>query len=349
MGFVLFKDSFSRYSQNGFGDATLQTQFQYRYNNTPGSGFATINSGGRNGQCISLGRGGGSFSKTLPHSAEWVTGFAYRIDGTGSGGVDVFYSLSNNFAPLCQLAQAADGTIVLYAGDGRHVIQVTDRSLITGRWYYLEVHVTLTGTTPISCTAELRINGHVEASGTASTERNASELLSLAGDANVHQFNPLVGIGGGCSFDDLYIKNEAGYEDDVRNAAIYPDGDGGTLDWTPNSGVTHFDRVNTAPVDLTKWLETATPGDMDLWTFTLPSLSGTIVGINISVLARKDDEGTKSFKIVVGTTGTDATSDEFFVSDATPEYYEFSLKLDPATGLAWVPGATITVGVVLIS
>jgi hypothetical protein len=53
------------------------------------------------------------------------------------------------------------------------------------------------------------------------------------------------------------------------------------------------------------------------------------------VLAQKDDEGTKSFKIVTGATGTDAQSDEFFVSSANPEYYEFSLKLDPQTGLPW--------------
>jgi hypothetical protein len=111
----------------------------------------------------------------------------------------------------------------------------------------------------------------------------------------------------------------------------------------------HFDRVDTHPVDLTKWLETATPGDIDLWGFTLPSFSGTVPAVNIRVLVQKDDEGTKSFKIVLGPTGTDAESDEFFVSSNDPEYYEFSLKQNPVTGIDWAPGDTIDIGVKCIS
>lgn len=346
MPFVLFKDSFTAWKVAAFNDADLLANFVSRYTNATLGALASINNTGRNGNCLSIVSGGGSFFKTLPHSARWVTGFAFRPD-TASSTSDPFYQVLNNDVILFSLRHDADGTLALVGGNVS--IDVTDRALLQGRWYYLEIDLTFSGSTPVMVTAELRINGNVEASGTGSCGVNASSLISGAADANVHSFAPFTGPGNGCSFDDLEIKNEGGYFGDVRIIATFPDADAGILDWTPNSGTVHFDRVNTHPVDLTKWLETATPGDIDLWNFTFPSFSGTIAGINIRVLARKDDEGTKSFKIVVGATGTDAESDEFFVSDATSEYYEFSLKLDPATASAFLPGQTLTVGVKLVS
>jgi hypothetical protein len=342
MGFVLFKDSFERYDVGSVSSALLLNMLS-RY--TSVSGTLSIVSTGRTGQCARMNQA--SIGKVLPHSSRWVTGFAYRRNNPTAGDQSR-YEIFNNDNQMCRLLEDSDGTLSIRAGNS-NTIAVTDRSLNTGVWYYLELDVTLSGTTPITCTAELRINGHVEASGSGSTGFNAADNLSQDATGNYHVFSGLTGVGKSADFDDIYIKNEAGYEGDVRIRAAYPSGDGGTLQWTPESGTDHFAMVDTHPVDLTKWLETATPNDIDLWTVVLPSFSGSIVAVNISVLARKDDEGTKSFKIVVGPTGTDALSDEFFVSDVTPEYYEFSLKLDPTTGLAFVPGATITIGVKLIS
>ncbi len=333
MSFVLFKDSFQRYDLGAVTGA-LFDNLQSRY--TIVSGTLNIAANGRAGQCVNMGQS--AIAKVLPHSSRWVAGFAYRRNQAPVGNEDR-YTLLNNDNIMCRLLEDADGTLSIHAGNS-NVIAVTNRALNTGRWYFGEIDMTLSGGTPISLAAELRINGHVEASGSGSTGVNASSNLSFAStggvDANFHQLSGATGVGNSCDFDDLYIKNEGGYEGDIRNVACFPNGDGGTLQWTPNSGSTHFDRVNSHPVDLTKWLETALANNIDIWDFDdLPTFSGQIVGINISVLARKDDEGTKSFKIVVGDTGTEASSDEFFVSDVTPEYYEFSLKLDPATGLAW--------------
>lgn len=348
MSFVLFKDSFSRYDVGvASAGSALLDNFLSRY--TTVGGVPELIASGRNGQALRLGTA--SAGKTLAHSARWVVGFAFRLNQPQLVNQSI-YELANNLNQMCRLLQDADGTLQIRAGNS-NVIAVTTRPINVGRWYFIELDMTVGGGSPLTMTAELRINGHVEASGNGSTGFNATDQLSYAStggvDANYHTFSGPTGVGNSDDFDDVYIKNEAGYEGDIRNSAVFPSGDGGTLQWTPNSGSTHFDRVNTHPVDLTKWLETATPGDIDLWTFVLPSFSGSIVAVNISVLARKDDEGTKSFKIVVGPTGTDALSDEFFVSDVTPEYYEFSLKQDPTTAADWAPGATITVGVKLIS
>lgn len=342
MSFVLFKESFERYDLGSVTGAIL-TNMLARYTTVSGT-IAIVNTG-RTGQCANLSQA--TIGKVLAHSSRWVTGFAYRRNEAPVGDQSR-YEIQNNDNQMFRLLEDADGTLSMRAGNAT-VIGVTTRSLHTGIWYYIEVDITLSGTTPIMCDAELRINGHVEASGSGSTGFNLVDNLSQAADANYHTFSGLTGVGNSASFDDIYIKNEAGYEGDPRVRTTYPSGDGGTLQWTPQSGMSHFAMVDTHPVDLSKWVETATPGDMDLWTVILPSFSGAILAVNISVLARKDDEGTKSFKIVVGPTGTDAVSDEFFVSDLNPEYYEFSLKQNPTTAADWVPGTTFTMGVKLIS
>lgn len=329
MSFVLFKDSFQRYDIGAVSGA-LFDNLQSRY--TLVSGTMNVSASGRAGQCIHMGQS--SLGKALPHSGRWVVGFAYKRNQAPVGDEER-YSLSNNANQLCRMLEDTDGTLSLRAGNS-NIIGVTNRALNAGRWYFLEVDMTVGGGSPVTMQAELRINGHVEASGSGSCGFNATDLLSQDATGNFHKISGATGVGNSVDFDDLYYKNEAGYEGDIRNIACFPSGDGGTLQWTPNSGSTHFDRVNSHPVDLTKWLETAVANKLDVWDFDdLSVFSGQILGINISVLARKDDEGTKSFKIVVGDTGSEAASDEFFVSDLTPEYYEFSLKLDPGTGLAW--------------
>lgn len=335
MNFNPFADSFSRYKVATANDADLFGDLAGRYTNLSGvkSGIAII-SGGRNGQCLELGFGS-SVAKALNHSARWVFGFAYRLTAPQAAN-DLIYSIYNNSNQMFALFQNVDGTLQIRAGNVNG-IGVTERALDVGRWYYIEGDLTLSGTTPITATVELRINKHVESSGSGSTGINASQNLSFAStggvDANYHQ---LSGPTGTADFDDLYIKNNAGYYGDIRIVALFPNGDGGKSDWTPNSGSTHFDRVDTHPLDLTKWLETAVANNIDTWDWQdVPGFSGTIKAVNISLFARKDDEGTKSFKIVVGNTGTLGASDEYFVSDVLGEWYEWGQETDPNTGIAW--------------
>jgi hypothetical protein len=276
MSFVLFKDSFKRYDQAGNQSiAAFVANMQQRYTFLRGT-FGIDTTGSLPPELLLQ---NASIGKTLAHSSRWVCGHRYRYTSTGLGN-SAIYQLFNNSFVLFSLQQNADGTLAIFAGNitpgNGTTLGVTNRSLFANIRYYAEWDVTLSGSSPIICTAELRINGHVEASGSGSTTVATSQLLSGNPDANLHVFAAATGgLGTGSWIKDLYIKNEAGYEGDVRIVPIYPAGDGGTLQWTPNSGTVHFDRVNTHPVDVTKFLKTATPGNIDLWTFdTLPAFSG---------------------------------------------------------------------------
>lgn len=341
MGFNPFAESFTRYKLASFADADLFADLASRWTLVSGGGLGTIIANGRNGQALRLGFGS-AVAKTLPHSGRWVVGRAYRLAASPFGN-DAIYQLSNNTNVLFTLRQNVDGTLSMHAGvGGDPVIGVSERALDKGIWYYIEVDITIGGGSPLTVSAELRINAHVEASGVHDAPYNASQNLSFPStggvDANYHQFSGTSGSGGsgGCDMDDLYIKNNSGYYGDVRIVLLVPNGDGGVSDWTPDSGSTHYDRVNSYPVDLTKYLETPTANDIDTWDWQdCPGFSGTIKAVNISMFARKDDEGTKSFKIVVGSSGTDGASDEYFVSDALGERYEWGQETDPATGIGW--------------
>ena len=331
MAFSPFAESFERYD---LGTATpgsaLLANLQSRY--TQVSGVPEIVSAGRTGQAIKLNNA--VFGKTMAHSSVWVTGFAYQLVSTPTGN-SIVYSLTNNINQMASVYQDADGTLQLRSGNA-NVIGVTTRGLDVKKWYYIEISVTLSGSTPIQAAVEVRINGQVQASGSGTTGFNSTDNLSGDATGNFHQFSGIPGVGNGSYFDDLYIKNTVGYYGDVRIIALYPNGEGDTLDWTPSTGTTHYTMVNSHPLDLTTWLDDKTPTDIDTWNWQdCPGFSGSIPAVNISMDARKDDEGTKSFKIVVGNTGSEAQSDEYFVGAVYPEYYEFGMELDPGTGLPW--------------
>lgn len=344
MPLVLFKDSFDRYDLGTVSGAIFDN-FVSRYTTATSSGMDIVNDG-PSGRAISLGIG--VFSKTLPHGSTWTVGFRAKFSGTPIG-ENRLLQIFNCDAVLLTLLHDEDGTLSMRAGTSiAQAMGVTDRALLRDRWYYIELTLTLGG--DISATAEVKINGHVEMAGTHATAYHATNLLSQDATANVFTFsNGMGSVGSGTTIADLYIINEALYEGDIRNVAAYPSGDGGTIDWTPDTGSVHYTEVNSHPADVSKFVKSGTVGQIDLWTITLPTITGSILAVNFSVLARKDDEGTKSFRIVIGPTGTDAASDEFFVSDVSPEYYEFSLKQDPTTGLDWASGDTITMGVELMS
>lgn len=328
-----FADSFERYKLGLSSDPALLANLASRYTSIGG---VEIISTGRTGQAIRIGNG--SFAKTLPHAGTITTGFAVRFPADTTSAVSALYAINNNNLPLFTLSWDFDGTLSMQAGTSTGpVIAVTDRSLFTNKWYYLETAVAFSGTTPIVTTAELRINGSVVGSGSHVTSVNTSATLSGTAQGNYHSFtNAATGIAGATEIDDLYIKDSAGYYGDIRIIALYADGDGFLLQWNPSTGTVQYLMINSHPVDLTMWIDSLTAGDISTFTWQdCPGFSGTIKAINISMLARKDDEGTKSFSIVVGDSGTEAESEEFFVSDVSPEYYEFGLELDPATGLAW--------------
>jgi hypothetical protein len=329
MSFFLHAESFSRYG-SGVITGTILTQMLYRYTTVGGGQIGTTF--GKNGNGITLSNS--PLTRTVPHSNVWTVGFRIQAPSGSTNNV-VIYKITNNDHVMFQLRYNVDGTLTMFAGAGTTLIGTTERALLNTRWYWIDFIVTFSGTSSITCTAELRINGNVEVSGSAATGWANTDLISGDNKANRHVLDGFTNFQS-TYYDDWYFKNSSGYYGDIRIIALYINGEGDTLQWTPQTGTVHYVMVNTHPADVTKYVETATPGNIDTYNWEdIPSFSGTVKAVNMGFLANKNDEGTKSFEIVFGNTGTEEHSVDFYVSSDTPEYYEHSNELDPATGLAW--------------
>lgn len=329
MSFYLLAESFGRYGTGNVTGSILDNMLS-RY--TFVSGGVVGSAFGRNGQGFKFSNNSNIF-KTTPHSSRWVVGFAAQIPVDAPNQAPM-YIIQNNDRRLVQVFHNTDHTISLVAGFS-NFLTTTDRAMNIGHWYYLELDVTFSGTAPIMTTATLRINGHEEITGTGTTETNATGVPSRDATGNVHVLAGLVN-NDQIYYDDWYAKNAAGYYGDIRIIPLFPNGEGATLQWTPSTGTVHNDMVKVHPVTGTTWLSAGTVGLIDTWDWEdCPGFTGTIKAVNLGILADKDDEGSKSFQIVVGTSGTATHSDDFYVSSDESEYYEYSMETDPATGSGW--------------
>jgi len=300
--------------------------------------------GGRlNGPSFQLGRTSFVY-KTMSHQAHWIAGCAAKVPASGlvSAGGDLF-GLQNNNITMFRLQLNIDGTLTMYAGNGVTVIATTASPIVfNNAWFFWEVDVALTGTTNITVTASLKVNGIVVATGAVATGINMSVFLSNNATTNVFYLGSGMGSGSSTILLDgaFYIHNTGGavpgYWGDIQVLYVLPNGDTAQADWAPNSGAVHYDRVNELPKDDdTTYLADGTAAQKDAWDWqNLAALTGVVRTVQLSAAARKDAEGAKSFRTGVGATLSEALSDTFYVNDSYI-YYHFNWDLDPATGLAW--------------
>lgn len=311
-----FADSFSRYELgNTVSDPALLAQLTAYW--TQSNFRMDVISGGRNGQALEIFFGSVLF-KTLGHASSWVIGIAFKINSGNGGGL--LFQLLNNSTSLFALGTNFDNTLVMYAGgNGGPVIGVSDQAIHRNVWYYAEVVVSYSGSSNIQTTGKLYVNGDVWiAQNSTNSGVNVSSLVSGTVTTNVVYMEPGIVSAGSTSFDDIYFRSGTSTRfGDVKIVGIVPDGDTAHSDWTPNSGSVHFSRVNEIPADYdTTYLSTATAGNLDIWDWQdIPSFTGTLQSVVISICARKDDEGSKAFQIVAGASGTDDVSEDFYVGD----------------------------------
>lgn len=298
-----------------------------------------IQGGGRNGNCGVLGAGAGIL-KTLTPQTSWTVGWAYLTPAKGQGYIyqTGVIDTGHNQVALASLYLEQDNTFTVYAGNT--VIAHTTFAIQLNIWYYLEFQVTFSGSSPISATCTFRVNGNQLVSGTASTGSNATNVIGgVFSGSNWHSFSATNALASQL-IDDLYIVDGTGatnttFLGDVKILALYSAADTATVQWTTSSGSAHWSLVNeTPPDDDSTYVKTNTVNNIDSYTpQTLAGFTGTIPFVHFLLLARKDDEGTRSFKHTVDSTPP-AVATEFFPSDEYT-YYHIAMDVDPTTTVAW--------------
>lgn len=308
-------DGFEIYS--AAGGETTQKDVLCRWQN----GYAVMVPG-RNGNGFS-----GTLGKTIDHQNNWTVGFAIIYTTLGGGPFGSPYQLCHAGTVLCGLYGNLDSTLSLFAGNTQsptYQIGTTSRALHESEWYYFEVSIQLSGTNPISVTGEVRINGQtVIGPATAVSNINASDLLLQTTTANYHIFSSL---GNATTItDDLYIFDGNGifnntFAGDNRVGVLLPNSDYSIGAWTPTGGGASYTQINEVTPDYdTTYLESNTVSASDMFGFpNLTTFSGKIIGVQFSALARKDDEGLRTIKLL-SDSGVPASA-EMYLGDGY-EYY----------------------------
>lgn len=274
-----------------------------------------------------------SVGRTVTAQATWGIGFAFKYTPvTGAAGTLV--SLFDGATSQCDLRLNADGTLsVTRAGTavtgGTSVV-----ALSLGTWTSIQWKVTIADSIGAN-SCQVYVNGVL-----ALTVATGQDLKTTA-NASANQLRiGLVGSLPGSTtffFDDLWVNNDGALLGDLRVEALYPTGAGSTTAWTASAGSNWQCVDENPPTDDTDYVSTTVPGPVDTYQMgNLSSTPSTISAVQVSVLARKIDAGTRTLQPVVHSGGVDYLGD--LASLGTSYAYASTVwEQNPAGPAAWTP------------
>jgi hypothetical protein len=321
---LLFMDGFDYYTTAELGARG--------WSGASNSMIATASTRFNYGQAINPnGNGANGIYRAVPNSAVLFFGFAiYWTDLPTSRIVCQFQDVGTT---QVDLRTNASGQFY-FTRNGTVIGGTSTAGLQTGTWNYYEVSVTFaTGT---AGSATLKINGV-----TALTVTGVN--TSATGDAYANRVT--FGLSNAWDFyvDDVYCCDNTTSQNntflgDVRVYALLPSGAGASTQWTPNGATSNYQCVNTSPAATTKYVSSATPGQIDLYTLPTISAANAIDAVQIDYYAEKDDSGTRIIESVVQSGSTQATG----AQNALGTSYGFFSDIfpnDPNTSAPWTLAA----------
>ena len=312
---ITWIDGFDLYS------ATVPLSTRYTLVNTP-----SLVTGRFGGQALSVNNAAASWG--IPITSTLAFGAALKITSvTSLGSGQKLVSFRNN-ANGDQVVIQGTNTGTLIATNGAGTVLGTSAAglFAEGAWHYLEAEITRNATT-----------GAITVYMDGAAVITATSVNTGGFDIDTLTF-PNINDGSTRVWDDLYLCNVATRKGESRVAVMAPAADTATIQWTPNSGTVHFNRVNEATFDGdTTYNFASAVGNTDLYTVTaLPFTPTSIRAAQTVMCARKDDATTRQLatQLVSGTTtATGATATMTTSYTITYNIYE----TDPNTSAAWTP------------
>jgi hypothetical protein len=319
---LLFMDGFDHYL---LADASM------KYNTATlaaGSAMSTT-AGRRSGGCVVFG-GGAVFGKNLNTNASTlVAGAAFSFDNfSDSRKILSFFDGATEQMTLRQ--NTTTGTLSVYRG--ATLLATSTLSLGASAYNYIEFLCTFHGSTGVYT---VKVNGATWITGTG-----ANTISSANAYANWAYIGNVSSTVGGMYADDYYVCDGTGstnntFLGDVRIDTLYPDGDGNYSQFTTSSGSTHYTLVDEATPNTSDYVYDGTTGHKDSYTFAnLPSLTGTVFGVQASASLYKDDAGSISARLLARSSTTNVTGATRALNN-TPTYYSTVFETDPNGAITW--------------
>ena len=298
---------------------------------------------------------GGSAYKTLQYKDTRIVGCACYIPNHGStgsrGGIIGFSSGGTALATLylepdnsLTILSEPNGVVVFNSGSVPYYLTI-------GQYHYFEISCALSGATPITGTFTLKIDGNTIASAVSnSLGINASSLLS--GAATMNEFGLILNsLATPTYYQDIYVLNSDTTDinghtttldtflGDVEIDAIFPDADASPNDFTQGAGgfTYNYQFVAGNPAtDDSSYLYDDTVTDGEDYNMTpITGFTGTLLGAQLCVYARKDAEGSRAFEALLNAT---PIANLFGTNQYLYDWYDYFLyPLDSDNGSAWTP------------
>jgi hypothetical protein len=142
-------------------------------------------------------------------------------------------------------------------------------------------------------------------------------------------------------FDDIYICDDAGavnndFLGDCQVEVLMPDGAGNYAQWTPSAGANYENVDEIPPNDDSDYNESSTLNQIDTHSFPALALlsSGSILGVQSLINARKTDAGLRTIRPKFRISGSDYSGANRNL-DVDYKYHTEIFEENPDTGVAW--------------
>jgi hypothetical protein len=201
--------------------------------------------------------------------------------------------------------------------------------LLVNVWAYVEVKIKCSSS---AGTVDVRVNGVSRLSLTGQNTKNGTD--------NYHNV-AVIGCSNYFVIADVYVLDNTGtlnndFLGNVKVVPLFPSGDTATLQWTPSAAGTHYTLVNeTKDDDDTSYVQDATSGQVDLWSYQSAPALGAIVGIQVNTTCRDTDAN--NFSLITRVVSGATVSNDSAQAVNTTSYVSKKrvVETDPNTGGAW--------------
>ena len=269
----------------GFELDTSVAALQRIYQNTVIDAGITFPAGRVHGACLKAGPTPTTWqTQDMTAATTWIVGIGLRATNPESPMLLERLMDSGNELIRLELNDTATGYTISCKRGGT-TIATSAITLLDDQWYFVEWKVTLNATTG---STELRVN-QSSASGFAVSGVNTTNTGATT--ANRVEWNIEAQASGTTSvyIDDIYVFDTTGSDNndfagDSIAEGLFPTSDGDSLQFTPDSGSTHFSQVDEPTVadDDTTYLQSSTNGNIDLFHYgNLVVINGNILGIEV--------------------------------------------------------------------
>jgi hypothetical protein len=249
---------------------------------------------------------------------------AFHLGLSVANGAGVTLSLRDSASATQFEVTMNSGTRLIQLKRGGTVVATGTKPLAIGTWYSLQVHFFLHDATG-RCV--VKIEGQTDIDFTGDTKNTAiADISSVSFSSSANAF-----------VDDVvfYLPDTLNVDwlPDCKVTTKTPNGAGASTQWAVTGAANNWTAAASTDGD-TSYVASSTPGETDLYAMSNAAPLGQVFGVNVGLLARKDDAATRQIraKVRIGATNYDGGTKTLTSSYLCPVHMWLN---SPATAAPW--------------